>query len=421
MTGRHVAAEGRPQPTVVIVGGGPAGLTAAAELAGQGVGEVLVLERETAPGGIPRHSDHPGYGIRDLRRSLTGPDYAARLAATAVRAGATLVTEAMVTDVAGDRTLTVTTPEGVQRLRPDALVLATGARERPRPARRIPGDRPEGVFTTGHLQNLVHVHHRSPGRRAVIVGAELVSWSAVLTLRDAGCETILMTTTHDQPESYRLFSAVGRSLLRVPVAVHTRVVSIEGHDRVDAVEVEDLRTGAVRRVPCDTVVLTGDWVPDNELARSAGLALADGSRSPVVDASLRTSAPGVFAIGNLVHPVDTADVAALDGRHVARAVSDWLGHRVPPTPGVRLVVEAPLRWIAPSHLSLDDSGPARDRLLSWCDELVKAPVVVVRQGGRVLTEQRVPWPASPGRVFRIPARVLRSVDRHGTDVTIGLR
>jgi thioredoxin reductase len=407
-------------PDVAIVGGGPSGLTAATTLATRLPGEVLVLERETQPGGIPRHSNHTGYGLRDLRRSLTGPKYAARLAAAATAAGADLHTEAMVSHLAEDRTLTVTTPHGVQLVRPRALILATGARERPRPARRIAGDRPAGVYTTGHLQNLVHLQHRTPGRRAVVIGAELVSWSAVLTLRESGCDTVLMTTSYHRSESYQAFSAVGRALLRVPVAPRTRLVAIEGRHRVEAVQIQDLRTGTVRRVACDTVVLTGDWIPDNELARSAGIDLATASKSPVVDTTLRTSAPGIFAIGNLAHPVDTADVAALDGRHVAVGVLRWLHHGETREAGVPLAVEAPLRWIAPSHLAVDDQQPARGRLLTWCDAFIARPVVVVRQGGRTIARHRVPWPAAPGRVFRIPARFLDTVDRRGAEVRIGL-
>ncbi|MDT7756824.1 MAG: hypothetical protein QOH27_2722, partial [Mycobacterium sp.] len=179
---------------VAIIGGGPAGLTTAATLAPLIDGEVLVIEREAGTGGIPRHSDHPGYGIRDLKRFIGGPAYARRLTDTARGAGAHLETEAMVTGWAGDRRLQVTSPRGRRVVEADAVVLATGARERPRPARLIPGDRPDGVYTTGQLQNLVHLNHAKVGTRAVVIGAELVSWSAVMTLRKAGCATVAMTS-----------------------------------------------------------------------------------------------------------------------------------------------------------------------------------------------------------------------------------
>lgn len=407
-------------PDVLVVGAGPAGLTAAAALARAGAGEILVLDREPDAGGIPRHSDHPGYGLRDLRRVLSGPEYARRLVAAATAAGASVRTEAMVTSWTPEGAALVTTPQGRLDVTARAVVLATGARERPRSARLVPGDRPAGVYTTGQLQNLVHLHHRPPGRRAVVVGAELVSWSAVLTLREAGCRTVLMTSTHPTAESYTALTAAGRLLARIELATSTRVVAIVGRGRVEAVEIEDLRTGRRRTVPCDTVVFTGDWIPDHELARSAGIELDPGTNGPAVDSALRTSRPGVFAAGNLVHPVDTADVAALDGRHVATQVQRWLSTPDPATPAIRLLVEPPLRWVSPNRLRAGEPPPPRHRLLLWTDELLPRPVVRVRQGGTVVARRRLPWPAAPGRVFRVPSSVLDAADRGAGDVTISV-
>lgn len=408
-------------PDVLIVGGGPAGLTAAAELRRVGVGDVLVLDRETDAGGIPRSSDHPGYGIRDLRRFLSGPDYAHRLLDRAQSAGATIRTRAMVTGWTADGAAHVTTPDGRLRVDAAATVLATGARERPRSARLVPGDRPRGVYTTGQLQNLVHLHSGAVGTRAMVVGAELVSWSAVLTLREAGCRTVLMTSQQRSPESYAAFTLAGRLALRVPVATRTRVVGIVGHGRVEAVEVEHIATGGRRTIACDAVVFTGDWIPDNELARSAGLDIDPHTLGPTVDGGLQTSTPGIFAAGNLVHPVDTADVAALDGRHVAGQVQAYLdGARARPD-AARIVAAAPLRWVSPNLLRAGAPAPARGRLLLWSSELVPRPTVTVAQDGREIAARRLAWPASPGRVFRVPSTLLERADPRGGDVTVGLR
>lgn len=405
---------------VLIVGAGPAGLTAAAALAGAGV-RTVVLERESRAGGIPRHSDHLGYGMRDIRTVVSGPAYAQRLVDRAVGAGAEIRTDSMATGWAGERSLEITSPLGRERVDAGAVVLATGARERPRAARLIPGDRPAGVYTTGQLQNLVHLRHRAVGTRAVVVGAELVSYSAVLTLRHAGCATALMTTTHPAPESYAAFNMAGRSpLLGLQVATRTRLARIIGTPTVRAVEIEDLDTGARRIVDCDCVVLTGDWIPDHELARSAGLDIDPGTRGPLVDTALRTSRTGVFAVGNLLHPVDTADVAALDGRHAAGHVLAHLDGRPTPVSGVRLTAEAPLRWVAPGVLRPGDPAPPRHRLLSWTDELVRLPTVAARQDGAVIAAKRLPWPCAPGRAFRIPAGLLDAVDFGGGPVRLSV-
>src|SRR5262245_57357146 len=168
----------------VVVGGGPAGLAAAIELRGLGISPVTVIERERQAGGIPRHSDHTGFGIRDLRTVLSGPKYAARYRQLAEEAGVDLLAETMVTDWEGRRLLKLTGPGGRSELEPPAVILATGCRERPRSARLVPGSRPAGVMTTSTLQQLVHLRGRKVGRRAVIVGAEHVSFSAVATLEN---------------------------------------------------------------------------------------------------------------------------------------------------------------------------------------------------------------------------------------------
>ncbi|MGY3317240.1 NAD(P)/FAD-dependent oxidoreductase [Arthrobacter sp. TE12232] len=407
-------------PTVLIIGAGPSGLRAAAELAPRVPGEVLVLERESTAGGIPRHSDHPGYGIRDMGTFMGGPKYAGILRDRALKAGARILTNATVTDWAGDRSVNVTMPEGRVRVDADVVVLATGARERPRTARLIPGDRGQGVYTTGQLQNTVHLKHGTVGKRAVIVGAELVSWSAAMTLHHVKCKTVLMTTEYPKPDAYRLFSGPGKFFFNTRVSTRTRVTRIIGKPQVQAVEIENIDTGQRRTVACDTVILTGDWIPDNELARAAGIDIDTTSKAPFVDAALRTNKPGIFAIGNALHPVDTADVAALDGAAVADHVLAHLGGSRPSGTAISLKTEAPFRWVAPAILRQDDPAPPRGRLLLWTDTYVPFPTVVLRQNDRVIARKRLWWPAAPGRVFRVPSSILQHINWEAGPVTIGL-
>lgn len=313
----------------------------------------------------------------------------------------------------------VTSPHGRQRIHARAVILATGARERPRSARLVPGDRPAGVLTTGQLQNLVHLHHRDVGRRAVVVGAEAVSWSAVLTLREVGCSTAVMTTTYNRAEAYGAMTAVGRLAFRVPVARRTQVVRINGRDRVESVDIRNLETGATRAIVCDTVVFTADWMPDNELARVRGIAIDGAHRGPLIDGCFRTSRPGVFAIGNVAHPVDTADMAALDGVGAAVAVERYLGDGTWWQAALRLEALAPFRWIAPGLVTQGVLARG-DRLRLWCEEHRTAPRIAVRQRGNVVATRRVAWPMAPGRIFRIPASILDEIDPAGGDVSIGL-
>jgi thioredoxin reductase len=290
---------------------------------------------------------------------------------------------------AGPHTLALTSPSGLVELTADAIVLASGCRERPRAARLVAGDRPRGVLTTGALQQMVTLHGQPVGRRAVVVGAEHVSFSAVLTLAHAGAVTVAMVTEQPRHQSYAALAWLAAGRRRVPVLTRSRVEVIRGRQRVEGVVVSDLVTGTESELACDTVVFTGEWVPDHELARLGGLAMDAGTRAPRVDGALRCSAAGVFAAGNLIHAAETADVAALSGRHAAHAVHAFLGGRVwPSRPPLAIVVEPPIRWVSPSAVAADVRDVPHEHFLLRVDRFLDATEIEVRQDERVLWRQR---------------------------------
>jgi NADPH-dependent 2,4-dienoyl-CoA reductase/sulfur reductase-like enzyme len=393
----------------VIVGGGPSGLAAAIALRGLGVGPVTVIEREREAGGIPRHSDHTGFGLRDLRTVVRGPRYAGRYRELAEDAGVEIVTETMVTGWEEDRGLSVTGPGGRWELEPPAVLLATGCRERPRSARLVPGSRPAGVMTTSTLQQLVHLRGERVGSRAVIVGAEHVSFSAVATLAHAGASVAGLVTELPKHQSLGAFRAGAAVRYRAPVWSRTRLSAIHGAEGVEAVELTELDSGTSRSVECDLVIFTADWIPDHELAVMAGCDLDPGSLGPLVDQALRTTRPGVFAAGNLLHPAETADICALDGRHVAASVAAYLrGAREWPS-RTRVVARDPIAWIAPGLLVSAGHDPPRDRFLLRSKEFLRRARIRVRQEGRQLWRGRA-GRLAPGRSVHIPAGWVASVD-----------
>ena len=403
---------------VAIVGGGPAGLAAAVELRRLGVGEVVVIEREQDPGGIPRHARHQGFGLRDLRRPLSGPAYVRRYADLARAAGAELLLETMVTGWS-EGALELTGPGGRSTLDPAAVVLATGCRERPRSARLVPGSRPEGVMTTGMLQQLVYHQGLPAGRRALVVGAEHVSFSAIMTLAHGGARTVALTTTQARHQSLAAFRLGALARYRVPVWTRTRVSAIRGRRRVEEVELTDPGEGTTRTVACDTVVFSADWIPDHELAVLGGLELDPGTNGPAVDAALRTSAPGVFAAGNVLHGAEQADVAALSGRHAAAGVARYLEDGEWPAHRALVLCETPLGWVAPNMVSGADVPP-RGRFALRARWFVRAPRVAIGQGGRVLWAGRLAR-VMPGRSARLPHGWAREVDPAGPPVVCALR
>jgi thioredoxin reductase len=399
---------------VVVVGGGPAGLAAAVELRRRGATDVLVLEREARAGGIPRHADHPGFGARDLRRVMSGPAYARRYARLAA-AGATVLTESTVTGWADGGALELTSPRGRVTIAPAAVILATGCRERPRAARLVPGARPAGVMTTSTLQQVVHLEHRRVGARAVVVGAEHVSFSAVATLAEGGAETVAMVTEAPGHQSFAAFRAGVALRYRTPLRTRTRLTAIHGRERVEAVELTG-PDGRVEALPCDTVVFTADWIPEHELAVLAGAALDPGTRGPVVDTALRTSRKGVFAAGNLNHGAEPADVAALSGRHAGAAVAAFLADGAWPA-RVPVEVAPPLRWIAPNAIAATAGPPARGRFLLRAHATLAAPEIEVAQDGRTLWRGRL-RAVRPGRSAALPAGWIGAVDPRGGPVAV---
>ena len=410
--------------TVVIVGAGPAGLAAALELRRRDVGDVLLLEREAEAGGIPRHAQHQGFGLRDLRRPLSGQAYARRYAELAARAGAQLRTETMVTGWSPEGPLELTGPRGRETIEPGAVILASGCRERPRSARLVPGSRPEGVMTTGTLQHLVYLRKRAVGTRALVVGAEHVSFSALLTLAHGGATAVGMVTELPRHQTFALFRVGAAARWRAPLWTRTAVTAIHGRPRVEEVELTDLDSGATRSLACDTVVFTADWIPDHELAVMGGLAMDPGTRGPAVDAALRTSRPGVLAAGNLLQGAETADIAALSGRHAgatlnlkgsdpSRVVEGWPTERVP------IECEPPLHWITPNALTPGAGMPPRGRYLLRSLEFARRPRIEIAQEARVLWSGHVAR-LVPGRSARLPHEWASAVDPAGGPVRVRL-
>lgn len=400
---------------MLVVGGGPAGLSAATELRRGGVEHVVVVDREPELGGIPRHSEHQGYGLTDLHRLLSGPTYARSLVQAAERAGADLRPVTSVTDWSGPRRVQTTSPGGLGEVEAAAIVLATGCRERPRSPRLIAGSRPAGILTTGSLQQFVHVHRLPVGEQAIVIGAEHVSFSAVMTLRRAGVRVAAMVTEHERHQSYPPLRLLAAGIRRVRIYCGARVTRIFGLERVEGVEISPIAGGASATVDCDTIVCTGDWVTENELARSRGLTIDGGTTGPQVDERFRTSEEGIFAVGNLLHGAETADVAAREGRRAAAAVQRWLASgEWPSAARIPLLPVDPFDWIVPNAVQANHARRPRDNAFATLrvSRFVERGLIEVRQGERVLWSGRPKLRTGrlvPNRSIRIPTSWIDAV------------
>lgn len=400
---------------VAIVGAGPAGLAAALALRERGIDDVTVLEREGEAGGVPRHCGHPVFGLREFGCLLSGPAYARRLAEAARRCGAALRTGTSVLALGRNGELQVTTPAGLANIVAERVILATGLREMPRSARLVGGDRPAGVMTTGTLQAFVYLERRRPFRRPVIVGTELVSFSAIFTAMKGGMRPVAMLEEGGRTVA-RWPSVWASRLLGIPVRMGTRLCEIHGHSRVEAVLIERV-DGGRETLACDGVLFTGRFVPAAELVRTSHLALDEGSGGPVIDQYGRCTDPAYFAAGNLLRPVETAGWSYREGRRVGALVADDLEGRLPAAIG-QIQVERGLgiRLAVPQRLSLPIAGSGLSVIQLRAAQAISGRLTVEAEG-RSLWQRRIS--VLPERRVLVPLADL-SIPSGSASIRIGI-
>lgn len=403
-----------PDLDVAVVGGGPAGIGACIQLSRSADLRGALFEGDQNLGGIPG-SCHVFFGMRDQRRIMTGPTYARRLTRLMEATGIDIHRSSRVLDIFPGKEgqphlIRVLSPKGLKEYTCRCLLLATGCFESHRAARQIPGSRPAGVYTTGTLQQMIQQRHWKPGSRALVVGSEAVSFSSVLTLRQAGISVAGMVEAESRIQTYALPARIMRAGFGFPIHCNTSVHDIIGDDRVEAVELIKNGDGRRWRVACDTVVLTGKFRPVSSLFENTAIELDPNSKGPLVDTNWMTSVPNIFAAGNILRGADMHDLCALEGKLAGQSILKSLeadGRQR--QQGIRISVKFPIRYAVAQRISPDQ---IRRPLLPWLVPLPSMQVAktLERSAVEAWSGQSKVWAAAHRKLIantRIPLPVER--------------
>lgn len=363
----------------IIIGAGPAGIGVATELKNAGVTDILIVEREQVAGGIPRHCHHPTFGIQTFKKPMYGEHYVskilARLGDIAIRTGVDVLA------IRPNGEIQITSDRGLETLYGERVILATGVRETPRHPRLVGGLRPAGVMTTGALQQFVYLTQRRPCEHPLVVGSELVSFSALWTLRNAGIKAVAMVEEGQRPVAYRL-CAFFATLLGIKIYYRQRVHQILGRDRVEKVELID-DNHRIQQIDCDAVIFTGRFVGEYTLIRASHLTFDPMTGRPETDQFGQCSDPVYFAAGNMLHPVEAGDQCYQEGLATGRAIVEQL--RYPPSATenrIPINYTAPIRLVAPSAYCWRADNKPLD-LNIRVSHAIKGDIIV-KQGDRIL-------------------------------------
>ena len=378
------------QVDVAVVGGGPAGLAAALSAKESGAQHVLLIERGDTLGGILNQCIHDGFGTKLMGEALTGPEYARIFIDRLTDIGVSIKLDTMVLDISPERELVICSHDGLIRVKAGAIVLCTGCRERTRGAIRIPGTRPAGVFTAGVVQEYMNIRNLSVARKAVILGSGDIGLIMARRLTLEGVKVECVAEILPYP------SGLARNIVQcledfgIPLHLSTTVVDIHGNDRVEGVTLAQIgpRGGVVRGtksyVDCDTLLLSVGLIPENELAKKAGIELSPVTAGPIVDDQFQTSIPGIFCGGNALQVHDLVDYASMESEKAGRSASTFADDGRLPSPIIKVLPGQGIRYVVPQEVSGNESVDFSMR--------VKSPetdrYIVFKRGEQVIRRMR---------------------------------
>ena len=346
---------------LVIVGGGPAGMSAAVAAYDAGIRDILILERDTSLGGILRQCIHNGFGLHRFKEELTGPEYAYRYELQVRERNIPFKLGTMVLDITPDKVVTAMNSEdGLFTVEAKSIILAMGCRERPKGALNIAGTRPAGVFTAGTAQKFVNMDGYMPGKKVVILGSGDIGLIMARRMTLEGAE--VKAVCELMPYSGGLARNIQQCLndFDIPLLLSHTVVEIHGKERVTGVtiaKVDERRKPIAETrqyIECDTLLLSVGLIPENELTKSADITLDRITGGAVVDQNRQTEIPGVYACGNVLHVHDLVDYVSEEAAIAGCAAAEFIKGNTAGGRSIKLVTDGKVRYTVPQKISADE-------------------------------------------------------------------
>lgn len=377
--------------SLVVLGGGPAGMSAAIAAWDAGVRDMCILERDTHLGGILQQCIHNGFGLHRFGEELTGPEYAARYEKEVLARGIPCLLDTMVLDITKDKIITATNAaEGVFQIRAKAIVLAMGCRERSRGALNIPGTRPSGIFSAGTAQKYVNLKGYLPGKDVVILGSGDIGliMARRMTLEGAKVHAVCEL----MPYSGGLARNIEQCLhdFDIPLRLSHTVVEIHGKERLTGVTIahvdENRRPIPETReyIPCDTLLLSVGLIPENELTKSASVPLDRVTGGATVDQNRETAVPGIFACGNVLHVHDLVDYVSEEAEIAGRSAAAYVAGERAPAADITLCTDGRIRYTVPQRITEEKDVTVFFRVAN----IYRNATILVKDGNRVIFSRK---------------------------------
>lgn len=378
---------------LAIIGGGPAGMSAAISAYESGIRDILILERDSNLGGILQQCIHNGFGLHKFGEELTGPEYAARYAKRVKELGIPVKLNTMVLDISDDKTITATNEtDGIFKIQAKAIVLAMGCRERPKGALNIAGSRPAGIYSAGTAQKYVNIKGYMPGKNVVILGSGDIGliMARRMTLEGAKVHAVCEV----MPYSGGLARNIEQCLndFGIPLLLSHTVVKIHGDERLTGVtiaKVDDARKpipGTEKYIDCDTLLLSVGLIPENELSKSAGVDLSRITNGATVDENRQTTIDGIFSCGNVLHVHDLVDFVSEEAEIAGKAAALYINGQIQKKETIDVKTDGKVRYTVPQRISV---GAENTKIYFRVGNIYKNVNLVVKDAqGNVLVSKK---------------------------------